>query len=142
MAVKCRKVRDFNVDFLNFFFWGHNPQTEPPYWEDYGAPPHTPSPSALRRFAPHWGPSVPSSSVPPNPKLPLHPWIYLRECQILYVSRDQCHAPLLNFYLSILEKLSICIRMPNFNSVALRVSTTLSQLTSMLADETVREPSF
>ena len=60
---KCRKIRDFNVNFFKFF-WGHSPQT-PILGRGYGAPPQTSLPSALRRFAtpaPLSGPSVPPSS--------------------------------------------------------------------------------
>jgi len=41
---------NFNVDFSKIF-WGHSPQT-PILGRGYGAPPQTPPPSALRRFAP------------------------------------------------------------------------------------------
>ena len=44
---KCRKIRDFNVDFF-FNFLGHSPQTLI-LGMGYGPPPQTPLPSALRR---------------------------------------------------------------------------------------------
>jgi len=61
---KCRKILDLNVDFCKIF-WGHSPQT-PILGRGYGAPPQTQPPSALRRFAPRSGPSVPPSTGPPK----------------------------------------------------------------------------
>jgi len=38
--------------------------------------------------------------------------------QILEGSRDLGHAPVVDFYLSILEKLPMCIRLSNYKSLA------------------------
>ena len=45
---KCRKIRDFNVDFFKNFL-GHSPR--PPYRGGLRRPSPDPTPSALRRFA-------------------------------------------------------------------------------------------
>jgi len=49
----CKNAEKYAISTLIFwkFFWGHSPQT-PILGRGYGAPPQTPPPSALRRFAP------------------------------------------------------------------------------------------
>ena len=57
---KCRKIRDFNVDFFKFS-GGIAPRT--PYWGGATAP--LPIPHRPRRSAPRSGPSVPPPWAPP-----------------------------------------------------------------------------